>query len=1040
MYVLACALVSPLLALDLSTAKQAQTILGHAGMQGGLVVHLGCGDGELTLALGAGQNTLVHGLDVDETCVARARQFIRAQGQYGRVSVDCFDGEHLPYVDNLVNLIVADEPGSVIQKEMLRVLMPGGQALLRKGKAWNSLIKAWPTEIDEWTHYLHSADGNPVSQDRVVGPPAGFQWIAGPAWMRSHESDSSVKAAVAAQGRFFYIEDEAPASLLGPHDIPDKWVLKARDAFNGTELWKIPIENWGWRVWKPSWFTPRPGGIPLNMPKRLVARGDKVYVTLGYRAPVTEHDARTGKCLQRYEGTERTAEILHLDGTLILTCVQGERALVRAVDAATGKQRWTSEHSYQGSTTDYYRFSAMHGKVPAAKVDPTLNTATNGKIIALLDGADIVALDFHTGRQLWRTTFPLVKADHNAGNIKAQNRLWTGTLIVKDGVVVHASPNQLAALSATTGEILWCQPKKYLQHLWFEWKDVFVIDKLVWTWSAELTREALAGSQQKSSWPTNVNGYDLQTGVLKKSVPLGKIFKTHHHHRCYRNKATSRYILASRRGTEFVDLEQGQHSVHNWVRGICHLGMMPAYGLQYAPPHPCVCYINEKLNGFVVLAPERPVKDEDRREIEEKDRLVKGPAYSDLHSSPFTLHSSKDWPMYRHDMLRSGAVQTKLPTHAELCWKKPMGEKLTQPIIAGNRLFVALKDAHHLVALDVANGQVCWEFGAGARIDSAPSYYQGLLVFGSADGRVYCVRASDGALVWRFQAAAQDKRMGAFGQLESVCPVHGSVLILGKTAYFVAGRSSHLDGGLILYGVDARSGRLLHRKQLQGPHYHVGNIEQNYQLPMGTLPDILQSDGRLIHMRERTFNRNLEALDIRPRQAGLRLYAKGGLLDASYFKRAPWSLGNQGGYARLLVHDAHAAYRVQMFDSLRGLDPNVYFIPGAKGYRLFAADKSTGKANWSKYIPIRVVAMAVTEDALCVAGPPDRVNPQDPLGSFEGRMGALLWTVDKTNGQQLWQYELSSPPVWDGLAVASGRVYAALQNGHIVCFGAASKE
>ncbi len=62
-----------------------------------------------------------------------------------------------------------------------------------------------------------------------------------------------------------------------------------------------------------------------------------------------------------------------------------------------------------------------------------------------------------------------------------------------------------------------------------------------------------------------VYGYDLHTGKLAKKVPLGNIFKTYHHHRCYRNKATLRYIIASRRGSEFVDLEEGNHSIHNWV-------------------------------------------------------------------------------------------------------------------------------------------------------------------------------------------------------------------------------------------------------------------------------------------------------------------------------------------------------------------------------------------------------------------------------------------------------------------------------------------
>jgi len=108
---------------------------------------------------------------------------------------------------------------------------------------------------------------------------------------------------------------------------------------------------------------------------------------------------------------------------------------------------------------------------------------------------------------------------------------------------------------------------------------------------------------------------------------------------------------------------------------------------------------------------------------------------------------------------------------------------------------------------------------------------------------VYCVRAADGQLVWRFHAAPATTLMGAFGQLESAWPVHGSVLVQNGTAYFAAGRSSQLDGGIYLYGVDAATGRLLHRARLEGPDYTGDGIKENYKLPMGSLPDVLLSDG-----------------------------------------------------------------------------------------------------------------------------------------------------------------------------------------------------
>jgi len=1054
----------------------AESLVKSSGVPGGVCVILGSADGEFAAAVSQHGCFTVQVICDDRAGLEKVRRQIDGLGVYGRVSADLGRCDELPYAENLVNIIIADDISKLVSKglttqELFRVLAPLGVVFIgdsslpigavppwvvaqgsklltagfhdlvhiQKDGVWLKASKPWPAQIDEWTHFLHGPDGNPVANDTVVGPPRHYQWISEPLWLRSHESDSSVKALVTARGRLFYIADEAPISLLGENSPPDKWFLTARDAFNGVLLWKIPITDWGWRAWKPSWFTPRPGDIPLNIQKRLVAVEDKLYVTPGYHAPVSEIDAKTGKVLKTYEGTAQTAEILYCDGSLVLTVLQDDRASVLAVDARSGKRLWSSENTYGGTITDYYRFSAMHGSVPAAKVDPTLNTATDGKVVGLLDGQDVVCLDFNTGKEKWRKQFPTVEADYKAGNINAQRNVWTGTLIVRDGVVVHASPNQLAGFDAESGNILWTQAKKYLQHLWYEWKDVFVIDGLVWTWSAELERGKLDGTNQNSAWPVSVNGYDLHTGKLSKQVPLGNIFKTHHHHRCYRNKATVRYILASRRGSEYVDLENGQHTINNWVRGTCHLGMMPANGLQYAPPHPCVCYIEEKLNGFNALAPEYQ-KTEIRRQKPEE--LEKGPAYGLKRGTRDEGRETNEWPAFLHDAMRSGAAGTRVPAKLELLWNVKLGEKVSPPIIVGERVFAALIDEHQVIALDSGSGKTLWKFFAGARIDSPPTFYRGAILFGSADGYVYCLNASDGKLKWRFCAAPADRRMGAFGQVESAWPVSGSVLVVDGTAYFAAGRSSQLDGGIYLYGLDAESGAVRCRTNLDGPHYNVDNISQNYQLPMGALPDILQSDGTAIYMRDVVFDQNLEQKSLPKEKANVRVIARASLLDDSYFKRTPWVLGSgdaakapSAGYGRLIVHDERAAFFVRMFDTLRGLDPKVFFTPGREGYLLYAVDKQSSEQTWAGRINVRIRTMVSTGEHLFTAGPPDVVDPKDPLGAFEGRKGGVLNVFDALSGEKLAEYKLASPPVFNGAAVAKRRLYITSEDGRISAFG-----
>lgn len=78
-------LCGPTLAADAGPAVQ---ILRDSGVKGGLVVHLGCGDGQLTAALRASDSYLVQGLDADAANVAKARQHAQKLGLYGPVSID----------------------------------------------------------------------------------------------------------------------------------------------------------------------------------------------------------------------------------------------------------------------------------------------------------------------------------------------------------------------------------------------------------------------------------------------------------------------------------------------------------------------------------------------------------------------------------------------------------------------------------------------------------------------------------------------------------------------------------------------------------------------------------------------------------------------------------------------------------------------------------------------------------------------------------------------------------------------------------------
>ena len=50
-------------------------------------------------------------------------------------------------------------------------------------------------------------------------------------------------------------------------------------------------------------------------------------------------------------------------------------------------------------------------------------------------------------------------------------------------------------------------------------------------------------------------------------------------------------------------------------------------------------------------------------------------------------------------------------------------------------------------AVDADDGKSLWSYTAGGRVDTPPTVYGQLAVFGSADGWVYCLNAADGSLV-----------------------------------------------------------------------------------------------------------------------------------------------------------------------------------------------------------------------------------------------------------------------------------------------------
>jgi len=881
-----------------------ESCIDQQGVPGGVVVFVGGDSIDDAAVLAESGDFLVHALCTEQDQADKAQSEIAAKNLSGNVTASVFDGSALPFVDRAVNvLVMCDATREIRDEEINRVMAPRGAVLRMEKGGWTSTRQPVPATIDDWTHNLYDSGNSGVSGDQEAGALRHMQWTGGPAFSRSHDGNSSFLAMVSAGGRVFYMMDEGSLAFLS---LPSKWNLIARDGFNGKVLWRRALD-------KP--LLVHIGGIKdstASLGHRLVADADVVYVTLGYNAPITALDSRTGKELWTNPETHNAQELILHDGVLYGVINLSKDNIAKDPFHLTGSFRRTPAATIPRKLValDPKSGELLWEKTPPKILPLSLTVGREG--VFLHDGSALVCLDPDNGDERWRSE-PIA--------YYSKLMQYSGVnVVLKNGVLLYACGtayphkgrdhkcdwhNTITALDAKTGKILWRAPHR--QDGIFTTPDLLVADGLVW--------HAPIDSGHESG---HYQGLDLKTGKVVRDWTPEKS-RQMPHHRCYRNRGTERYLFTGWTGVNTFDVKSGEWDHNYWIRGACRYGVMPANGLLYNTPSVCTCSINAKIKGLNALADDAPTR-RIPQSIPTESRLVKGPASArNLQSSTFNFQSS--WPTYRGGVERHGLANTPLADAYGPGWKSAIGGKLTQPVIADGRVLVSAYDQHAVYALDAGDGKVLWRFQAGSIVDSPPTLWKGTAIFGCRDGWVYCLDAADGALVWKFRAAPIDRRMVASENLESVWPVHGSVLILpdlesGKgRVYAIAGRSSFLDGGLRSLVLDADTGASLAESIIDEVDPLTGcNVQKGHEwpdLPAG-LPDVLSYSDNTVYMgiqpltldgeRRKVYypdrggtykftGKSDDPVEKRHTNEGLHLFSTIGFLDDTEMHRSVWMYG-----------------------------------------------------------------------------------------------------------------------------------------------------
>lgn len=979
-----------------------------SAVPGGLCVQLGAGDTTVAIELAKTGRFLVHLLDADAQTVKLARQTIYKQKVYGLASVDRWDKSgKLPYAENMVNLLVIPKKlaSQVSPSEIERVMAPLGVVLCAPDAMTTDRLKAagfdnihsvksddhrwlagrlpWPEQMDQWSHPRHGPNGNAVSKDEVVGPPRRIRWVAGP-WQE-------VSNMVTADGKNYY------AGVM------------TRDSFNGLRLWERPL-------------TPSPSRRGFSSSG--VAGSATPVAGNGWLFVVTDKqlqalDASTGKTVRKYADAGSSRELLFDDGKLFAVSTDS----ITSFDAQSGQKLWKTVVSNPNSVVAGDGTVGMVERFGRAGAKAT-----------------VTVLDASTGKVRWKKD-DLPWAPKVTRCVYYEDMLAFEISTLND----NGASNSIKIVSARDG-------KPILNHLFLpgmnhkrQARAMFIGDRL---WLLHGGKDA-----ENKRLPTKVSAIDYLTGKSTLTYNAGL---TH----CFPPVATPNYLFSGE--MDLTNLRTGKVDDNRITKAACgrDSGWVPANGLIYLTPKHCVCW--PMLRGYCALAAALPGGSAATISVDKiefvLDQGVDAP-------SPELKKSETDWPSYRQNGWRSSSTNANGPSKLETLWSVDLGKAhvvngpitddwddnlfvkgpITPPVIANGLVYVARPDAHEVVAINAETGALQWRFSANGRVDTPPTIHQGLCLFGSKSGWVYCLRASDGQLVWRLRAAPVDERIVAYGQIESPWPVPGSVLVVDDVAYFAAGRQSLADGGILLFAVDPATGKQHWVERLnsvpQKGFYRSSGLEfDNF--------DLLHREGDSVAMSRWMFNRKTGKMTIDPWKAFAKLNTgkAASMVPQGCWSYAPRHQPRTQSYMqrRPLVtfrdnvlfgcsQDRKGIYRRdfnleggEKFESkwLTGWSAGrASRTPGANAWR---SERLSKNSTWSVDL-FGTKEKKNTIDSIVLAG--------DKL--YAATSNGELRVISAKDGKTITQRSIPTP-LWDGLAVANRRLFVCTNDGQVLCIGSKS--
>ena len=964
-------------------------------LQGGVRVILGLGDKDraasvVQLARNGLAPVYFQSADPEET--AAVRKAADKAGLLGnRVFVDDGDFSRIHLADNLAGVVTVapSAAGSVADKELLRVLHPGGVAVIGDRR----LTKPFPEGTDSWSHFFHGPDNNPQSTDRLAKAPYLTQFLAKPLFCPMPEISAAAGGRVfRAFGHIAHKKNQNP--MLN--------TLICSNAFTGAILWQRPLSE--------DFMIHR---------NTMIATPETLYLA----------DDRSCKLIDPATGEVRDEILVPpgvgdgpvwkwmalVDGVLYALVGGREIDIAPQPSETPGLGHWPwgmwTGHDYANPKTNFgfgRTFVAFDPKTKKVLwthneeeyVDSRGTCMFDKRIYFYAPGKFLGCLDAHDGKVAWKNADAgLLEAIGLDDPAQHYVKGYSTTAYAKcnDKGIFFAGPQRthLVAASVEDGRLLWQKDHGNFQ--------LVLRDDALYAVGPQLRR--------RSDVPETGFKFDYATGKVLGHMPMRRA--------CTRATGTVDSIFYRANGGTVrlaVDTQAVNHIAP--MRPACHDGVIVSDGHLYWGPWMCGCQLS--LYGHICLA---PAGDFDFQPGLDDSRLT---THAQGAVEPLEIRVG-DWPAYQGDNARSCAAKAALPKAVKQAWKfhTPSGAAPTAPVtgslVNGDGMIFFGDRSGAVTALRAKDGTVAWrEYTSGA-VYFPPALENGRLFVGSADGRVYAFEAATGKPLWTFRLAPAERWIPVYGSLISTWPVAGGVVVEEGTVYAAAG-IAHYDGTHVV-ALDAVSGKPRWYNDTSGVVSEKLNHGVSLQGSLSIEDGELRFVGGGVHELARYDLKTGRCLN-KPFDLPESLYHTA--FSAYYPEYGRYlSLNHMLPDRRWLVYDI--TYEGSPRGSLALLSP----LPQGQSRIIRTVARWRGTPGrrrgevWKYDGDHRFGAFIIGKDVLIAAG---HTGPDAATSS-------AMTAIDIDNGKPLWRKPLPAQIVKGGLATDhAGHVLVSLENGEVNCW------